>query len=368
MSVPSAGSILLAEMERRGWTQRELAAIISRPAQVVNEIVKGKRAITVETACELAAAFGNSPEDWLLHDMRFHVANAGVDTLNVRRRARVFEIAPVKEMERRGWIPQTDSVDDLAKEVGTFFGIDSVDEEPSNGFSTRKSDLNAPLTPAQRAWCFRVKKLAENIPVSAFDESQLIDCKAALRKLATSPELTANVPGVLAEFGIRFVVVEPLQGIKVDGVAFRLDGIHPVIGMSVRYDRVDSFWFTLCHELSHIQHNDDAPLDSDLTDRMEGVEMVKSEIERRANDEAADLLIPKAELTSFIRRVGPLYSKDKIAKFANRIRIHPGIVVGQLQRKDEIGWNANREMLRKVREHVVSKAITDGWGVSGSEK
>jgi HTH-type transcriptional regulator/antitoxin HigA len=132
--------------------------------------------------------------------------------------------------------------------------------------------------------------------------------------------------------------------------------------MSLRYDRNDSFWFTLCHELAHIEHRDESPLDADLTDKMEGITVVRHEMERRANEEASDTLVPKNEIDSFVVRVGPLYSKDKIVKFAYRIKMHPGIIVGQLQRRHEIGYSANREMLSKIRNFVISASLTDGWG------
>jgi HTH-type transcriptional regulator/antitoxin HigA len=166
----------------------------------------------------------------------------------------------------------------------------------------------------------------------------------------------------LAAHGIRFVIVEPLFGSKVDGMAMWLSPGAPAIGMSLRYDRIDSFWHTLCHELSHIANGDEAPLDTDLTDQMEGVTTVNAAMEHRADEEAADMLVPSHELNSFIRRVGPLYSKDRIVRFANRIRMHPGIIVGQLQHRQEIGYSANREMLFKIREFVTSAALTDGWG------
>jgi HTH-type transcriptional regulator/antitoxin HigA len=67
-------------------------------------------------------------------------------------------------------------------------------------------------------------------------------------------------------------------------------------------------------------------------------------------------------LSSFIVRVRPMYSKNRIVQFANRARIHPGIIVGQLQHRGEIGYAANREMLAKVREIIANSAITDGWG------
>lgn len=61
----SPGEILGDELRARGWTQKDLAARIGRPAQAVSEIVNGKKQITAETALELAEAFGTSAEFWM---------------------------------------------------------------------------------------------------------------------------------------------------------------------------------------------------------------------------------------------------------------------------------------------------------------
>ena len=71
----------------------------------------------------------------------------------------------------------------------------------------------------------------------------------------------------IADYGIRFIVVEPLPGIKVDGVALWLDNESPVIGVSVRFDRIDAFWFTLMHEFSHIYHGDALSFDYESSGR-----------------------------------------------------------------------------------------------------
>jgi HTH-type transcriptional regulator/antitoxin HigA len=144
-----------------------------------------------------------------------------------------------------------------------------------------------------------------------------------------------------------------------------LDEYSPVIAVSLRYDRIDAFWFTLMHELSHVI-NRDASLDCDLNCNLLGdgqiISETKEEIERRADNEASSSLISADVLESFILRVGPLYSKTRIIQFAHRIGIHPGIIVGQLQHRGEIRYSANREMLVKIREIVSATSLTDGWG------
>ena len=69
----SPGRVLLRELEARGWSQRDLAAIMGRPYQAINQIVRGVKRITPETARELAQAFGTSPELWMNLDVNYRL-------------------------------------------------------------------------------------------------------------------------------------------------------------------------------------------------------------------------------------------------------------------------------------------------------
>lgn len=73
MNPPTAGELLAAELEKRGWTQAQFAEIIDRPIQAVCEIVGGKKEITRATAAQIAAALGTDPEHWLDHQHRHHL-------------------------------------------------------------------------------------------------------------------------------------------------------------------------------------------------------------------------------------------------------------------------------------------------------
>lgn len=359
---PLPGEYIREELEKRNWTQEDLAGILGRPLAVVSRIITGKTSITTDTARELAQALGQTAEFWLNVEAAYQLSRADKSVDAIRRRARLYEMAPIKEMERRGWIGRVDSLEALEIELCKFFGVDSIEGEIQIDGATRKTDSGESLSPSQRAWCFRVEQIARSKKVAEYKEERFESCLRDLRKIAAYPQETHRVPTVLESSGIRFVVVEPLQSCRVDGVAMWLDSRSPAIGMSLRFDRVDSFWFTLCHELSHIRHRDEAPLDSNLTDYESIATTVRNSIESRADEEATDMLIPLQELNSFILRIGPLYSKESIIRFAHRMKIHPGIIVGQLQHRHEIGYHANREMLAKVRQVVIPAATTDGWG------
>jgi HTH-type transcriptional regulator/antitoxin HigA len=118
------------------------------------------------------------------------------------------------------------------------------------------------------------------------------------------------------------------------------------------------------HDLMHILHKDvaEVAMDVDLVGERATAPAERPPSERRADAEASAFLIDPAELADFIARVRPLYSKVRLAGFAKRLGIHPGIVVGQLQHRGEIPFYHSREMLEKVRELVAQAALTDGWG------
>jgi HTH-type transcriptional regulator/antitoxin HigA len=221
--------------------------------------------------------------------------------------------------------------------------------------SFKRTIKESSLNNAEKAWLARARQLARACPVASFNENNISALKAELRRLAAKTQAAHRVPELLTGAGIRFVVVEPLPSVRVDGVAFWLDASSPVIAISLRFDNIGSFWFTLLHELDHIEHRDTFSFD-DLQSTP------NDEAEKRASNNAANLLIPQQELEAFIRACSPRYSEARINNLATRLQIHPGIIVGQLQHRGEVSYAAHRKLLTKVRDVITQLAFTDGWG------
>lgn len=360
------GRILREKLDERGWTQDQLAIITGLNTKSISLIVTGKSGINADTARLLAAAFGNTAEEWLRWDSLYRLSLAEGDVSTIERKALLYSLAPIRDMQKRGWITATDDVERLETDLKKFFSVDSLDGDLLFPVATLRTAKLPYLNPAEKAWCFRARKMASVLPVPPFQPDRLTQAEKELRKLAAYTKEARHLTELLASYGIRFVVVEPLPGVKIDGAAFWLDPTSPVIALSVRFDRVDAFWFTLMHEFAHIKHGDALSVDSDLIDGTIGiaVTLVEDEAEKLASDAATNALIPTQELQSFISRVGPLYSKERIIQFAHKVKIHPGIIVGQLQHRNEIGYSANREMLAKIRSVVIETALTDGWNRS----
>ena len=350
-------------MQLKGWTQDELAAVTGLHRQSVHNLMTGKTAVSLDAAMRLAAAFSNEAAEWLAWDNAYRLWVSDTDISQVERTARLYEIAPIREMQRRGWIKVTTESEILETELTTFFGANPLENTIQLPIAARRSALNGEPTQPEVVWCFRALQLAKQMLVAPFDRSRLAGAAAQLRALAAFPKEARKVAAVLAEVGIRFVVIEPLAGKKMDGATLWLDPDSPVIALSIKDDRIDGFWLTLMHEFFHVC-NGDSSVDVDIVEQGKGIASIgvaSDDAEAIANQQAADSLIKTADLQSFIRRVGPFYSRDRVVQFANRQKIHPGIIVGQLQRREEIGYSALREFLVKVRESVTSTALTDGW-------
>ena len=86
-----------------------------------------------------------------------------------------------------------------------------------------------------------------------------------------------------------------------------------------------------------------------------------SDVERVANQAASDFCVPQDKMNSFFARKSPYFSERDTLAFASRTGVHPGLVVGQIQRRSG-RYDFLRRHQVKVREHLMSSALVDGWG------
>lgn len=99
---PHPGRILKDEfLAPRGLTQVELAERIAVSFPRVNELVNGKRGVTVDTALRLARLFGTTPQYWLNLQRDYDLAAAlGASLENIRR---IEPLGAASEARVRWW-------------------------------------------------------------------------------------------------------------------------------------------------------------------------------------------------------------------------------------------------------------------------
>jgi HTH-type transcriptional regulator/antitoxin HigA len=362
------GQYITALMAERGWTQRTIAVVLGMSESAVTRFVSGKTSIDAKLALALEEVFSVPADNFLSLQRALDLAQARLVTKpdpGRATRAVLYGDLPVAEMIKRGWI-SAESVRDpkVESELMRFFGVNRPEDIEILPHAAKKTAVSEPASPAQLAWLYRAKQIASDMMVPPYSPQAAAAAMPKLRALMMSPEGAARVPRIMAECGIRFVLIESLVSAKIDGVCFWLNDTSPVVGLSMRFDRIDNFWFVLRHECEHVLRGHGraaAMLDAELEGDRAGVGPDVSNEERVANGAAQDFCVPDATMDAFIARKAPFFSERDLVGFARVLKVHPGIVAGQLQRKTG-RYDRFRDHLAKVRTIIAPNAIKDGWG------
>lgn len=346
-----------------------LAIVLSIDEATVTRLVSGKLGVSADRAVALEDVFGIPADVFLSLQKSYELAQARITVRpdpGRATRAKIFGGLPVTEMIRRGWVQVDDAKDIPHVEIALskFFGVSSSCDIQALPHAAKKSDAVSPPPLVQLAWIHRVRTIAEEMLVPKYTPFALKGVFEKLQALLSAPEETRKVPRILAEAGIRFVIVESLPSAKIDGVCFWLDEHSPVIGMSLRFDRIDNFWFVLRHELEHVKNKDGMEwpiLDAELEGEKAGVGDDLPKEERLANEAASSFAVSSKSIEAFIARKSPFFAERDLLGFSRTLGIHPGLVAGQIQRRTK-RYDIFRQHLVKVRTCIAPSAIVDGWG------
>lgn len=180
-------------------------------------------------------------------------------------------------------------------------------------------------------WLSKVKELAALYSsynnVSKFEGISKLQLKK-IAKLSHDVKNLSILEDIFSELGIILITEPSFSGLKLDGAVFMLSSGQAVVALSLRYKRLDYFWFTLMHELSHLCLHVDQ-LESPIMEDLDGEAM--SLIELEADKLALNSFIPK----NIWRNCPPKYSfsEKSVVDFSNKLGIHPTIVAGRLRKE-----------------------------------
>lgn len=360
------GVYIREELEARGWSQRDLAFILGYTEQTITKVISGKSGVSAEMAKALGEAFGTSASLWAGLQKEWELREAREPDPAIRARAEMQRKFPIREMISRGWLQEAEqSV--LEMQFSRFFEIDQANDNGSFTFAAvARKTVQERHEPEELAWLYRVRQLARAMEVASYSEDKLRAALLRLRSLMVDPEDVRFVPGILAECGVRFLIVEKLVNCKIDGVCTWLDD-QPVIGMTVRHNRLDNFWFVLRHEIEHVLSGDgrdgceiiDSGMDDPYSRAVANTDI--KEMEEAADKAASNFPFTQEKLLSFYRRKAPYISERDVVGFAGVNEVHPAVVVGQIQYlKKDYAWL--RKWLVTVRPNILPVSLVDGFG------
>lgn len=320
-------------LHEKGMKQSDLVPFIGTSGRV-SEILSGKRPLTVAMIRALSQALGISA-DILISEP---IASTERETVD-------WSKFPLREILSRGWLgPISDtSKSTLERTVQNFISSAGLQLGKANFRRSLLGEAESPTTTyALYAWLAQVIQKArpkwQTLPEykSGTVDAKFIRELAQLSWLSSGPNLAIEF---LEKVGIAVIIEPHLKGTNLDGAALLDSNLRPIIALTLRYDRLDNFWFTLLHEVAHVQrhlHGDSVAFVDDTT-------RVSTEIiEAEANKIAEEALIPRLVWRRSDAYLRP--SKASVENLARELRIHPAIIVGRIQ-KERGDYSLLRDML-----------------------
>ena len=333
-------------MEQQGLTQRDLAPLLGSRSKV-SEVLSRKRPLSIRMMRALHSNLGIPASILLQEGDPSILDDQSVD----------WDRFPVKEMINYGWINASiseipDKAEELLREF--FKKLGSVNDVlvqyryTNNLRSARKIDKYA-----LAAWTARIAMRALDVPLrqSYKPKSVNLEFMTRLVKVSWSDSGPLLAKEFLANHGITLIVERHLSKTHLDGAVIMLPNNRPIIALTIRYDRIDHFWFTLMHELAHLALH----LDSDSTAFFDDLDIgaKDNDLEHQADRLAGEALIPLNVWNSSDASKSP--TQQAAEKLVKQLGIHPAIVAGRIRHE----FKMYRILNKLVGHHQVRRLFTE---------
>ena len=321
---PSPVEAIKFIMEQKGLKQADLIPYIgSRPR--VSEVLNRKRKLTLSMIRALHSHLGIPAEVLIQDGSNFPADGEGVPWANF----------PILEICRRGWVTDYDpktQAEEIMRAFAHKAGVHNFFSKPATAFfrqSSRRNEKNDPY--ALQAWVFGVLSEARKIDLEFECNADDIGMNLLSRiiNLSVLRDGPLKAKEYLESRGILVVVVPHFAKTYLDGALLIIDNKTPIIGLSLRYDRLDNFWFTLAHELSHLilghVYNVEGQCiidDLDITDSLD-------DMEKETDKLTAEALIPGETWANHPARL--TCHKQDVIDLARELDIHPSIIAGRIR-------------------------------------
>ena len=351
IDMPDPISAIKFRMDQEGLIQKDLIPYIGSQPKV-SAVLNGK--------CELSKDMIRKLHDGLgiPYEVLMQKPNA---TLNVQRYFK--ENFPFNEMVRQGYFlgfydlrTAKQRSEELLESLFSIF----KENNPSPVYmksTDRTINENSLL-----AWQAHVLHQIVDDEIPDFNPDNLGDTFFTdLLRFSTYEKGLQIVKEHLNKSGIHFVISKHLSQTYLDGASFWAHDNRPVVGITLRQDRLDNFWFTLFHELGHVKLHLDKSLQAAFFDDTEGNgDGSNDQLEIEANQFARSRMISDEIWEVKIKPQLGFLLEDDVIELGQLLRVNPAILAGRIRYeindyssyKDLVGYGKVREQFAEFKVAV----------------
>jgi len=349
-SVPHPGETLAEKLEEMEMGPKEFGLRTGKPEKTIIAVMKGESSITPDMAVQFEGVTKIPANFWMNHQR-------GYDEFMAReKRKTVIDEAvawakqfPLADMVKKGWLPQVATIQEKTIEVLAFFGFSNFtawedyyfNQQLKVAFRISLAQTKEPY--AISAWLRKGELQASELEAQEYSEKKFKEALSKIKSImAEHPDgFFEQLQRICLEAGVKVVPTPNLLKAPICG-STRWINDTPLIQLSGRYKRNDSFWFTFFHEAGHIILHGKKDIfleDVDYTDK-------DLEKEKEADEFAIKWTLSEKEEAEILEM--PSLNEDDVRNFARKFNTHPAIIIGRLQHKEFIPYSVGREFIEAV--------------------
>jgi len=346
LSVP--GETILETIEHMKMSQAELAERMGKTASKINDLIHGKEPITVNTALQLEKVLGIPADFWLAREASYREKLGRIEEEEkIECWVPWAKLHPLKELRKLGFISHDKLESGTVRDLLLFYGIVSPEQweimyVPQYRVANyRKSGAYQASVACITSWLRIGEQQMQKLELPNYSKDGFKKTLEGIRNLARNHpmDFAAELQKRCVETGVGLVYTEMIPSAPISGAA-RWIGGSPMIQLTDRGKFNDKFWFTFFHEAAHILlHGKKEVFLEEVSDHVEDAGK-----EEEANEFAANWLLPE----DFIKDVPMRITDDVIVAIASKYKMHPGIVVGRLQKMGRLQYSEGRKFKVEV--------------------
>lgn len=340
------GDTLFELLQQYGISQKELSIKTQTSEKHINEIINGKKSITVSFAKKLENVFKPSASFWI---NRQNIYDERIESIRVienisQEEKDIVSLFPVQELSKYGYIKAGRNIVENVLSLRKFAATSNLLETPNvlnymlAGVSFKKDKTSSKSNDYKLYSWLRMCQIETESTYNPnnYDEKKLKESLPKIKELSLLEDFSIayeRLISILYECGINFKIVKNFKSLPVQGFIKTVNN-NVSLCTTIKWHREDVFWFTLFHEIGHLLSKRNSYAFIDFQD----------DEEAKANNFARDYLVSTTSYSELEQNI----SERSIKRCAKTNNVCPAIVVGRLEKEKKILPNQYKYLIRQI--------------------
>ncbi len=341
------GCYLKEYLEELEMTQDEFAKRLGISGKQISLILSEDANITVDIAYKLSKMMGTSAQLWLDLQAKYDTYLMEVQaSMLYDEEKKIYKMIDKKFLKQLKIIDENDDTFSAIEKLRTSIPVSSLLLLIQNDiYSFCRTSVAKELTVenvvCKNLWISLALQIAKKQETYSFNEKKILENIEEFRKMTLLPPdvFFPKMKEILGSCGVSLVLLPALKNANINGVVKWINNEKVMMALNTRCAYSDKFWFSFFHELKHVLQKTKRK----MTIGEDSVNYLAEErLELEADLFAREILIPSVKLNQLTS-----FTENSVIEFAKEINIHPGIVVGRLQKERKIGYNCLNSLKEK---------------------